>query len=91
MRAGAALFYLLVERILTLHGVVFDIFVLAPPGTAKGTPCRVQDTRSLAPVPPHPALRADLSPQAGRGEMNSGAAPRASGKMPTATPSAPRC
>jgi hypothetical protein len=29
---------------LTLHGVVFDIFVSALPGTAEATLCQVRDT-----------------------------------------------
>jgi hypothetical protein len=33
---------------LTLHGVVFDIFVLPHPGTAEATPGRVRDTLSQA-------------------------------------------
>jgi hypothetical protein len=42
----------------SLHGVVFDIFVLGPAGPAEGALCRVGDTGSLAPHagridPPH--------------------------------------
>ena len=36
----------------------------------RGLYRRKQDAKECAESPPHPALRADLSPQAGRGERN---------------------
>jgi hypothetical protein len=37
------------EPTLTLHGVVFAFFVLAPSCSAEGTLRRVRDTRALVP------------------------------------------